>query len=214
MSLRTPHRLLLIAGAASALALVPVAANAGTAPVQYTTIDVPGAVSTVAVGVNDSGVVSGFYFDSSGNEHGFVDRDGRFTAINDPNAGTAAGQGTSVGYINDFGEVTGSYTESNGDTVAFAGPVGTFRPISDPVAPAFSTLTAAINDAGVVVGGWVDSGAEFHGFIEVHGGFIPVEDPAGTEGTNVAGISNLGVIVGFYVDSSGNFHGFELSPAH
>jgi hypothetical protein len=63
-SLRTPHRLLLIAGAASALALVPVAANTGTAPGQYTTIDVPGAASTVAVGV-------GFYVDSSGNFHGF-----------------------------------------------------------------------------------------------------------------------------------------------
>lgn len=81
MSLRTPHRLLLIAGAASALAPVPVAANAGTAPGHYTTIDVPGAASTVAVGVNDWGVVSGFYFDRSGSQHGFIDRDGRFTTV-------------------------------------------------------------------------------------------------------------------------------------
>src|SRR5581483_12265070 len=73
MSLRTPHRLLLIAAAASALALVPAAASAATAaPGRYTTIDVPGAADTVAVGVNDSGVVSGFYTDSSGNNHGFL----------------------------------------------------------------------------------------------------------------------------------------------
>ena len=47
------HRLLLIAGAAAALALVPAAASAAASG-QYTTIDVPGAASTVAVGVNES----------------------------------------------------------------------------------------------------------------------------------------------------------------
>ena len=80
---------LLIAGTASALALVPVPptrpppTRRGRAG-QYTTIDVPGAASTVAVGVNDLGVVSGFYFDSSGNEHGFLYRDGTFTTVTCP----------------------------------------------------------------------------------------------------------------------------------
>jgi hypothetical protein len=146
-------------------------------------------------------------------QHGFVERNGKFTTINAPDAGTASGQGTSIGYINDLVQVTGSDTESNGDTVAFAGPVGTFPIVSDPAGPPFSTLTAAINDAGVVVGEYVDASGDFHGFAEVRGMFNPVEDPAGTAGTNVAGINNLGLIVGFYVDSSGNFHGFELSPA-
>ena len=87
---RGMEALLLIAGTASALALMPAAANAAVAngvagaPGQYTTIDVPGAASTVAVGVNDLGVVSGFYFDSSGNEHGFLYRDGTFTTVNVP----------------------------------------------------------------------------------------------------------------------------------
>jgi hypothetical protein len=69
--LRTPHRLLLIAGAASALVLGPAAAAMAATPGQYTTIDVPGAAATIAVGVNDAGVVSGFYADSSGSIHGF-----------------------------------------------------------------------------------------------------------------------------------------------
>jgi hypothetical protein len=125
MSLRMPHRLLLIAGAASAvslsaLALLPVTASAAAAPGRYTTIDVPGAASTVAVGINDSGV-----------------------------AGTGSSQGTSVGYINDFGQVTGSYTESSGNTIAFAGPAGTFPTVSDPAGPAFSTSTAGTNVAGI-----------------------------------------------------------------
>jgi uncharacterized membrane protein len=146
-------------------------------------------------------------------QHGFLDRDGRFTTINNPNAGTASGQGTNVGYVNDLGQVVGSYTESNNNTVAFAGPPGRFAPVSDPLAPAFSTLTAAINDAGVVAGEWFDAGGESHGFTELRGVYTPVEDPAGTEGTRPTGISNLGVVVGFYTDSSGNLHGFERSPA-
>ena len=102
--------------------------------------------------MDNLGVIAGFDIDSSGVQHGFIDRDGSFTLINEPNAGTASGQGTSVGYINDFGQVTGSYTESNNNTVAFAGSLGTLTTVSDPLAPAFSTLTAAINDAGVVAG--------------------------------------------------------------
>lgn len=86
MSLRTPRRLLLVAAAAPALALMPAAASASAAPGLYTTIDVPGATTTLAVGVNDRGVVSGVYADSSGNEHGYLDRDGTFTTIDVPGA--------------------------------------------------------------------------------------------------------------------------------
>jgi hypothetical protein len=114
--------------------------------------------------MNNLGVIAGFTIDSSGVQHGFIDRADRFTTINNPNAGTASGQGTDVGYINDFGQVTGAYTESNNNTVAFAGPPGRFTTVSDPLAPAFSTLTAAINDAGVVAGEYFDTSGEVHGF--------------------------------------------------
>ena len=124
------------------------AASAAAAPGRYTTIDVPGATTTIAVGVSDWAVVSGFYADSSGDAHGFIDRHGGFTTIDNPNAGTASGQGTNVGNIHDRGQVTGSYTDSNSSTVAFAGPPGSFATVSDPLAPAFSALTAALNDAG------------------------------------------------------------------
>jgi hypothetical protein len=163
--------------------------------------------------MNNLGVIAGFDIDSGGVQHGFIDRDGSFTTINEPKAGTASGHGTSVGYINDFGQVTGSYTESNNDAVAFAGPLRRLIMVSDPLAPAFSTLTAAINDAGVVAGEYLDASGVVHGFTELRGVFAPVEDPAGTEGTDLTGISNLGVVVGFYLDSSGNSHGFELNPA-
>src|SRR6516164_8334384 len=114
MSVRMPHRMLLIAGAASALAVMPAAASAAATHGTYTTIDVPGATATNAISVNDFGVVVGSYTDAQGVSHGFIDRHGVFTAVNDPHAGTASGQGTTVNAINDFGVLGGTYTAATG----------------------------------------------------------------------------------------------------
>jgi uncharacterized membrane protein len=130
MSLRTPQRLLLIAGTASALALMPAAASAGGAPGQYTTIDVPGATTTLAVGVNDLGVVSGFYADGNGNDHGFLDRDGTFTTINVPGAA-----GTVLTVVNDLGVAVGYYIDSSGAAHGLVDRHGRFTTINAP-APA------------------------------------------------------------------------------
>ena len=37
--------------------------------------------------VNDRGVAVGYDIDCSGRAHGFIDRDGRFTAVNAPGSG-------------------------------------------------------------------------------------------------------------------------------
>src|SRR6516225_3892490 len=118
MSVRMPHRMLLIAGAASALAVMPAAASAA-AHGNYITIDVPGAAATFAISVNDFGVVVGSYTDTQGVSHGFIDRHGVFTAVNDPHAGTASGQGTTVNAINDFGVLGGTYTDATGVSHGF-----------------------------------------------------------------------------------------------
>jgi probable HAF family extracellular repeat protein len=49
----------------------------------FTTIDVPGATTTNARGINDSGQVVGTYVDSTGT-HGFLYTDGSFTTIDVP----------------------------------------------------------------------------------------------------------------------------------
>ena len=119
MPVRMPHRILLIAGAASALAVMPAAVSAAAWHGRYTTIDVPGAAATIAVDVNDFGVVVGFYFTSNGTEHGFIDRHGVFTTVNDPHAGTASGQGTVAFAINNRGIIVGIYADSHGTTHGF-----------------------------------------------------------------------------------------------
>jgi hypothetical protein len=85
MSLRTPHRMLLIVGVASALAAVP--ATISGRPGRFSTVNDRSAppFSTLAAAINDLGVIAGsyldassnvgavvgFYLDSSGKFHGF-----------------------------------------------------------------------------------------------------------------------------------------------
>jgi uncharacterized membrane protein len=72
----------------------------------FTTIDVPGAIATLAYSINDEGVVAGSYADSMGNFRGFVRQpDGTFTTF-DAVPGTTY---TFVISINNEGAVTGWY---------------------------------------------------------------------------------------------------------
>jgi hypothetical protein len=83
---------------------------------QTITIAVPGATSTTATGVNDSGEVVGVYMMGSGSTaalHGFTwtVKHG-FEAIDDPNgAGT-----TTVNGVNGRGDLVGFYVDSAGNT--------------------------------------------------------------------------------------------------
>jgi hypothetical protein len=79
----------------------------------FHTIAVPGAVETVAVGVNDNDTVVGAYINASGSSagvHGFIWRiGGNLTMFDDPNA-----HGTTVLFgINDEGDIVGYYIDSN-----------------------------------------------------------------------------------------------------
>jgi len=149
--------------------------------------------------------------------HGFIDRRGVFTTVNHAHAGTAPGQGTTLGYINGRGEVIGTYFNSSGQPVTFAGRPGQFSTVTDPAAAPFSTFTGAINDAGVIVGAYIDANGVSHGFIDRRGAFTTLNDPlAGTapgQGTVAFALNNRGIIVGLYADSHGTTHGFELNNA-
>jgi len=83
----------------------------------FHTIAVPGASSTVALGLNDNDTVVGFYTDGSGGSattHGFIWRIGGSltTNVDDPNGiGT-----TTLNGINNEGDIVGFYMDSKGNT--------------------------------------------------------------------------------------------------
>jgi len=80
------------------LAAVPLSMAAPT----WTTIDVPGAIATVAYKINTAGQVVGYYTDSGGLLHGFLLSGGTFTTIDYPGARNTVAAG-----INDSGQIVG-----------------------------------------------------------------------------------------------------------
>src|SRR5215469_16668466 len=75
---------------------------------RFRTIDVAGAVSTQAFGINERGDVVGNYTDAAGSGHGFRWSNGKFTSIDFPGAIL-----TSARAINDADEIAGAYSTSD-----------------------------------------------------------------------------------------------------
>jgi uncharacterized membrane protein len=71
---------------------------------QFTTIDVPNAILTVAYSINSRGDIVGNYVDSADNSRGFLLRQGNYTIIDVPN-----GSGTRATGINALGDIVGWY---------------------------------------------------------------------------------------------------------
>lgn len=74
----------------------------------FTSINVPGAVSTWATGINDQGEVVGYYSDGT-HTYGFLESGGTYTSFNVPGATDTEANG-----INDAGEIVGTFDNANG----------------------------------------------------------------------------------------------------
>ena len=80
-------------------------------PRKFTQIDVPGASYTAAEGINRRGEIVGLDFDSSGNFHGFLLRNGQFITLDVPGA-----IGTDANEIDPCNDIVGDFTDSSGNT--------------------------------------------------------------------------------------------------
>ena len=105
---------------------------AGYASGTYTTINYPGAVDTDISGINNLGMMVGYYIDTAGVNHGFIYQHGTFTSFNDPNAGTAKGQGTQGSAINDSGTIVGAYIDAKNNYHGFMDRGGPFTTLDGP----------------------------------------------------------------------------------
>jgi len=91
--------------AATAACLYALSTTAASAQgLVFTPIDFPGAVLTNAQGINAQGEIVGFYTDTAGRAHGFVQSGGRFRSIDFPGASSTQARG-----IGPFGDIIGSY---------------------------------------------------------------------------------------------------------
>jgi probable HAF family extracellular repeat protein len=183
---------------------------------QYTTLDYPGAVSTVATGINDLTQVVGYYVDGSGDNHAFILSNRRFKPIALSIAGVTVVQ-SQAWEINDSGWIVGNYIDSNGDRHGFVLKHGTVTTIdvagSDPVR---SFGAFGINKAGTIVGQFCSTyclavGTE-EGYLLSGSTFTTLSYP-GSDGASGAAysINDHNQVVGYWEDTSGGEHGYKLS---
>jgi len=93
------------------------ATGASAQNLTFTTIDFPGAVLTNAQGTNAQGEIVGFYTDTSGRTHGFLQSGGYFRSIDYPNSTATQALG-----IGPAGDIVGTYQRS-GETGPIAGAI-------------------------------------------------------------------------------------------
>jgi predicted membrane protein len=138
-----------------------------------TAFEVEGDEPTDAEMINDTGSITGYFYDPAKDVlHGFVrDPSGDITIFLVPGSGTALGeyQGTrpiaigpaevSVGYYTDSSYVYHGYARhSDGQTARFDAP-GAGSSANQ------GTVATAINQAGVIAGYYLDAASIFHGFV-------------------------------------------------
>jgi uncharacterized membrane protein len=182
-----------------------------------TTLDVPGATDTYALGVNDSGLVAGYWdlLDPYGNTlaiYGFTWQDGSFidTQINFPGAAGSAPFG-----VNARGDLSGVWVPD-----FFSGIEHGF--VCPKSAPCFSydapiqgnvpfTDGKEINAHGQVVGINIGNDGIWHSYLMTGATFTMIDFP-GSTGTGAFGLNSADQVVGKYFTADGFTHGFLAQP--
>jgi uncharacterized membrane protein len=181
-----------------------------------TTLDIPGASDTFALGINDSGIVAGYWdlLDADGNmlaAHGFTWKDGAFTNTQIDFPGAAA---TGLFGINARGDLVGVWLPDvnsdieHGMVCPKAAQCFSF---DAPVPGTVLTQADEINALGQIVGVYIGDDGISHAFLMVGATFTSFDFPGAT-GTGAFGINSAGQIVGKYFAADGSTHGFLATP--
>jgi uncharacterized membrane protein len=171
----------------------------------FTEYDVPGAVQTNLLSINDAGdFTGGFDPDGSGIFQAFVSVGGTLTSFSVPDAlSTFAYEINNskhlvVGYyIDPSGILHGYYRDANGALHFPIDPTGSV-----------TTVLFGLNDRNWVVGRYADASGVTHGLFFVPPNNFFTFDYPGSAFTSLNGISDQGNICGRFVDASGIAHGF------
>ncbi len=171
---------------------------------RFNRIDIEGATNFVANGINNDGVVTGYYLDSNSVAHGFVWREGEVETVDYPGA-----SGTYLFEINNRGVAIGYCVEGALNHAVFYS-VWERAWTALPDIPGYSQNQGyGINDAGVAVGDALSASASVawswdpakrsYSFFSVPGSDESTTSPSG--------LNDQGQIVGFFSDAAG-VHGF------
>lgn len=135
-----------------------------------------------------------------------------YTIIDDPEAGTASGQGTITVAVNASSVSTGYYLDGSNDAHGYVRSAdGSFTNF-DADGPTSQTQADWMNNKGAVVGFYIDPNTGIQeGFFRTPNGKITTFDggPGGSStGTIVNSVNDSNEAAGNYNDASNNNHGF------
>ena len=162
--------------------------------------------------------------DSSTIAHGFVDNNGVYTTVDEPNAnpstyGIYGYAGTYLTGINASAEMVGYYVNSNGIYVGFTDVNGVFTNVYVPGSsgsPNFpgGTELLGVNNSGTILGEYQSGFLSATTYFTYRNGtFTALMAPPNGRGIDAFGINNSGAIVGYYGDlNNGNQYGFIATP--
>jgi uncharacterized membrane protein len=178
----------------------------------FVTFDVPGATFTGPKAINNSGAITGGYFDAAGLIHSFLrTSDGTITPFDAPGATCSPTQNfcTLAFGINPAGTIVGAVA-TNADFSAGQGFLRTANGTFTEFAPPFAEVTEAfaINPDGVAAGPFLSSKGGVHGFLRAPNGTFTTFDPLGSVFTQPNAINPAGTITGWFLDVRGVMHGF------
>jgi probable HAF family extracellular repeat protein len=157
-----------------------------------TPLAVPGALSSAATSINDSGQILGFY--DTPFVQTFLYSSGSFSTLNVSPPGATT---TSPFGINNLGPIVGSYETSSSFGSFIYNGGNNYTPIPGPSDP-IDITAYGINDSGQVVGQYRTSQVYYSGFIYTGGNYTTLS--VSGFATEANGINNAGQVVGYYHD--------------
>jgi hypothetical protein len=191
--------------------------TAGEEP-QYRFIEIPLPVPSYAVGINDEGLVTGFYQDpTTGDVFSFQSHRGDLiTGIS-----ALGATFTSIGPANNFGFEGGNVgSESNSQAVIYDIRRGSYEYLPEIPGMPYS-LGDGLNDFGHASGIAYPSGGFFTGGVGLGTNWIWdgreysfFEVPGAVNGTVAGGINDRDQVAGFFLDASGFPPGFVKDGSH
>lgn len=112
-------------------------------------------------GVNNKGTIVGWYFDSQGQQHGFMRDGSTVTTLDGPTAAEPEHPGTAAFKVNNEGDVVGDWAQFNHtlnwfDYHGFIYRSGRMLTYDVPGIPPGNTVLFSINDKGQVIGLYYD----------------------------------------------------------
>jgi hypothetical protein len=125
---------------------------------KFTGIEVPGAVNSVATGINGRGDIVG-WLTLHGVTEGWLLKGGVFTFLNDPSSVSTSPMG-----INSTDDIVGSYTDASSNTHGFILTKKTWWQEIDEPKTQGETVVTGINDHRAMVGFYKDSSGNLNGF--------------------------------------------------